>query len=131
MREGRKGQLSIEKWTKPSPEGVLKLPAPQAFLKMYLQVMDEFCIYPLCFSLLVSMCVYVCFSAQPLHRTPGNPGFDSLTFPGSGKHTPWNNRLLPTAPSPICNLTEAYLQWLPPRLILCPTASCLEPSPQD
>lgn len=32
MRESGKGQLCIEKWTKPSPEGVLKVSAPQASL---------------------------------------------------------------------------------------------------
>lgn len=32
MGESGKGQLSIEKWTKPFPEGMLKLPAPQASL---------------------------------------------------------------------------------------------------
>lgn len=32
MRESGKGQLCIEKWTKPSPEGVLKFPALQGFL---------------------------------------------------------------------------------------------------
>ncbi len=32
MGESGKGQLCIEKWTKPFPEGMLKLPAPQASL---------------------------------------------------------------------------------------------------
>lgn len=30
MRESGKGRLCIEKWTKPFPEGALKVPAPQA-----------------------------------------------------------------------------------------------------
>lgn len=34
MEESEKGQLCIEKWTKPFPEGMLKLPAPQVSLSL-------------------------------------------------------------------------------------------------
>lgn len=99
---------------------------------MYLPVMDDINVYPLCFFLTpqqssgraVCVCFFLCVSvhttcqailAWPPRCSQGVENISPVTIDN-----------YPELPAPSAAQRNSYLQWPPPLLILCPTASCLQ-----